>query len=371
MNRELLKQIDGFIGRILVSLAPSPPPPKEPVGYPHSILLIRPGGIGDAVLLAPTTFQLKHSHPDATITVLAEQRNAGVFALIPDVDRVYCYDRPSEFLAVVCNSYDVVIDTEQWHRLSAVVARLVRSPIKIGFATNERRQMFTHGIAYSHDDYETESFLRLVSTLCIETTTTTDLAAPFLTIPEQVKSRAHNLLETLQSKSYLVIFPGASIAERRWGAERFREVAILLANTGLPIVVVGGSVDQQDAAIITENLGVNLAGKTSLAETAAVIAGAALFIGADSGLLHIAVGLDILTVSLFGPGIAAKWAPRGDKHRVINHELPCSPCTRFGTTPPCPFHVRCMREITPVEVFDAAMQLLSATNPCRQKNLAG
>ncbi|MGE3549691.1 MAG: glycosyltransferase family 9 protein [Geobacter sp.] len=360
MNRELLKQIDGFIGRILVSLAPSPPPPKEPVGYPHSILLIRPGGIGDAVLLAPTTFQLKHSHPDATITVLAEQRNAGVFALVPVVDQVYCYDQPSEFLAVVRDSYDVVIDTEQWHRLSAVVARLVRAPIKIGFATNERRRMFTHTVPYSHDDYETESFLHLVSTLCNETTT--NLTAPFLTIPEQVKTRAHKLLEPLQCKPYLVIFPGASIIERRWGTKKFREVARLLVGTGLQIVVVGSSVDQQDAAIIAENLGVNLAGKTSLAETAAVIAGAALFISADSGLLHIAIALDVPTVSLFGPGIAAKWAPHGDKHRVVNHNLPCSPCTKFGTTPPCPYNVRCMQEITPAEVCEAALQLLKEKN---------
>ena len=361
MNIRLVKTIDGLLVRALVSLLPAPAiPPVQPL--PHSILLIRPGGIGDAVLLAPTTFQLKHSHPDATITVLAECRNAGVFALIPVVDHVYCYDRPSEFLVAVRGSYDVVIDTEQWHRLSAMAARLVRSTIKIGFNTNERRRMFTHTVPYSHDDHETESFLRLLGTLFNETTTTTVLAAPFLTIPEQVKSRARKLLEPLQSKPYLVIFPGASIAERRWGAERFREVARLLTGKGLPIVVVGSSVDQQDAAIITENLGVNLAGKTSLAETAAVIAGAALFIGADSGLLHIAVGLDIPTVSLFGPGIAAKWAPRGDKHRVINQELPCSPCTRFGTTPPCPFHVRCMREITPVEVFDAAMQLLKEKN---------
>jgi len=358
---KLLKGIDWLLGVPTVELLAHLPLQVATIrGECHAILLIRPGGIGDAVLLAPTILRLKRSYPDATITVLAERRNAGIFALVPVVDRVYCYDRPSEFLAALRGSYDVVIDTEQWHRLSAVVARLIRAPIKIGFATNERQRMFNHTVLYSHDDHETESFLRLVGTLCIETTPTTNLAAPFLTIPAQVKSRAHNLLEPLQNKPYLVIFPGASIAERRWGAEKYREVARLLAGTGLPIVVVGGSVDQQDAAIITENLGVNLAGKTSLAETAAVIAGAALFLGADSGLLHIAVGLDIPTVSLFGPGIAAKWAPRGDKHRVINHELPCSPCTRFGTTPTCPFHVRCMREITPVEVFDAAMQLISA-----------
>ena len=359
MNIRLMKTIDGLLGRTLTRLLPVP---ADTAGQPlpQSILLIRPGGIGDAVLLAPALLRLKQSHPNATITILAERRNASIFALIPVVDQVFCYDRPSEFLAVVRDSYDAVIDTEQWHRLSAVVARLIRAPIKIGFTTNERRRMFTHTVPYSHDDHETESFLRLVGTLCIEATTTTHLVAPFLTIPEQVQSRTRKLLEPLQSKPYLVIFPGASVAERRWGAENFRAVARLLADTGLLIVVVGSSVDQQDAVIIAENLGISLAGTTTLAEAAAVIAGAALFISADSGLLHIAVALDVPTVSLFGPGIAAKWAPHGDKHRIINHNLLCSPCTRFGTTPPCPHHVRCMQEVTPIEVVEAVMQLISA-----------
>lgn len=357
MNVHLAKNLDLLIGCPLASLLPLPY--KNPLSSaPRSILLIRPGGIGDAVLLAPAIHALKITFPSLHISVLAEQRNANAFALIPDVDQVYCYDRPSEFIDALRSSYEMVIDTEQWHRLSAVVTRLVRAPIKIGFNTNERRRMFTHTVPYSHDDYETESFLRLVGTLCNGTTRTNDLAVPFLAIPEQIRCRASKLLEPLQDKPYLVIFPGASIAERRWGADRFREVARLLAGKGLQIVVVGSSVDQHDATIISENLGVNLAGTTSIAETAAVIAGSALFISADSGILHIAVGLDVPTVSLFGPGIAAKWAPRGDKHRVINHNLPCSPCTRFGTTPPCPHHVRCMQEITSAEVFEAAMQLL-------------
>lgn len=359
MNVRVAKRLDLLVGRPLTSLLPSPSKAPLPAA-PRSILLIRPGGIGDAVLLALAINCLKRNYPDATITILAERRNAGIFTLMPVVNKVYCYDRPLEFLAVVRDSYDVVIDTEQWHRLSAVVARLIRAPIKIGFATNERQLMFTHSVPYSHDDHETESFLNLVNILCNETKILTHITAPFLTISEQVNSRTRSLLKPLQNKQYLVVFPGASVVERRWGAEKYREVARLLAGTGLPIVVVGSSVDQQDATSIAENLGISLAGTTSLAEAAAVIAGAALFISADSGLLHIAVALDVPTVSLFGPGIAAKWAPHGDKHRIINHNLLCSPCTRFGTTPPCPYNVRCMQEIKPTEVVEAVMQLISA-----------
>lgn len=360
MNIRFVKLFDAYIGRLLTSLLPTPAPHRVQTP-PNSFLIIRPGGIGDAVLLAPTIRLIKTIHPDSQLTILAEHRNAGVFELIPGVNQLYCYDTPSEFVQTLRSNYDVVIDTEQWHRLSAVATRLIPAPLKIGFATNERRRMFTHSAPYYQDNYEVESFLRLVGILFNETASTIDLAAPFLTIPKNVKNRVNMLLEPLHDHPYLVIFPGASIAERRWGAENYRTVACkLAANTGLKIVVVGGIVDQAEASLIADDKGFNVAGKTSLSETAAIIAGAKILLSADSGLLHIAVGLDIPTVSFFGPGIAAKWAPRGSKHRILNHHLHCSPCTKFGTTPPCPYNVRCMQEITTLEVVEATMSLLTS-----------
>jgi len=77
-------------------------------------------------------------------------------------------------------------------------------------------------------------------------------------------------------------------------------------------------------------------------------------------VLHIAVGLGVPTVSLFGPGRAKKWAPRGERHVVISKELPCSPCTTFGNTPPCPYNVRCMSDITVDEVVNAVTMLLTS-----------
>ncbi len=70
-------------------------------------------------------------------------------------------------------------------------------------------------------------------------------------------------------------------------------------------------------------------------------------------------GLSVPTVSLFGPGIANKWAPPGEQHIVINHKLPCSPCTRFGTTPPCPIGAKCIQDISVGEVFTAAQEILA------------
>ncbi|GFE58497.1 heptosyltransferase [Geobacter sp. AOG1] len=339
-----------MIGSIVTACLPSAQ--VRPLSSPRNFLLIRPGGIGDAVLLVPAILALKDMYPDARITVLAEKRNGAVFTLCPAIDEILHYDRPGELLSAIRSRYDVVIDAEQWHRLSAVVARIVSAPWSIGFATNGRKKLFSHPVPYSHDDYEADSFSHLLGPLGLMS----DVPVPvsFLTVPEVARRQADKLLEVLSGNSFVTIFPGASIPERRWSEERFAAVAALLNERGVSVVAVGGG---EDAAvgerILAGRRGVNLAGKTSLLETAAVIARGRLLVSGDSGVLHLAVGLGKPTVSLFGPGIVRKWAPRGPSHIVLNKGLPCSPCTKFGYTSKCSINARCMADITVDEVIQA------------------
>mgnify|MGYP000889832690 FL=1 len=351
MNTRIVKKLDSVVGPILTALIPSP---EQPVlaAPPASVLVIRPGGIGDAVLLAPALNCLKKKLPNARITVLAERRNAGVFQLVPAADRVLCYDTPKGLYEALRDSYELVIDTEQWHRLSAVVARMIRADSRFGFTTNERSRMFTRTFPYSHDDYETDSFARLFEPICGEM----KFSPPFLTVPQDARQSARTKLKPLNDKSYVVLFPGASIPERRWGAARFRGIAERLEADGYSVVAVGAATDMDDGAVICGGTGLNMAGKTSLAETAAILEGSALLIAGDSGVLHIAAGLGIPTISLFGPGRQAKWGPRGENHRIINLNLPCSPCTTFGTTPECSTNGRCMQEITVDTVWGVLKQ---------------
>ncbi|HIJ86710.1 MAG TPA: glycosyltransferase family 9 protein [Desulfuromonadales bacterium] len=358
MNIRLMKLLDAAVGRIATSVFPAPSRINPPSTI-TSLLLIRPGGIGDALLLAPAIRTLNINYPRAQITVLAERRNAGAFSLIPGVAEVFCYDRPRELFQALQSRYDIVIDTEQWHRLSAVVARLVSAQVKIGFDTNERRRMFTHVISYSHDDYEAVSFAHLVEPLGIGAGGGA-LGVSFLSIPDAASAKTDILLASLSDEFFITLFPGASITERQWGADRFQRVAEILTDFGIKTVVVGGNEDQHQGEVIVGNgPGRNLAGMTSLSETAAIIKKSAMLLSADSGVLHLAVGLGVPTVSLFGSGRVKKWAPEGEYHHVINKELPCSPCTIFGNTPACPDSVRCMRNITVDEVVNAVTTLLT------------
>lgn len=336
--------------------------PNTAVFTQGRLLVIRPGGIGDAVLVANTINYVKKSLPFFHITVLAEKRNLGVFSLITAVDEVLSYDCSREFFQALRGHYDVVIDTEQWYRLSAVVARMVRAPVKIGFGTNNRFRLFSHAIKYDENAYEGDMFLDLLKPLGLDC----DSDSVTLVLPQESVFRAKQLLQPLCTEPFVVIFPGSSIPEKRWGVERFSCVVKCLVNDGYKAVVVGGHEDRVESEIIVGDAGLCLAGMTTISETAAVIACSKLVISGDSGVLHIAAGLNIPTVSLFGPSSVMKWAPRGKKHVVLNHPQPCSPCSKYGTIPSCPIEVRCMKEITPDEVVEAARRLLSQPPELKQ-----
>ena len=146
MNKiNFLKSLDKALGKPLISLLSIRwAPRRNTLGIARRILFIRPGGIGDATLLLPAIKKLIAKFPETHIDVLCEKRNADIFKLAEDVNNLYLYDRGLELLACLKNTYDVVIDTEQWHRLSAVIAHLTGAPIRIGFDTNERSKLFTH-----------------------------------------------------------------------------------------------------------------------------------------------------------------------------------------------------------------------------------
>lgn len=322
---------------------------------PRSVLFIRPGGIGDAVLLIPALRTLQAAYPACRIEILAEKRNASAFDLCPGIAAVHRYDVPSELLGVLRRSFDVVIDTEQWYRLSAVITRLVRAQETIGFATNERGRLFTHPVQYSMGEYEAFSFLKLLAPLGIPVPA--ELEVPFLSLPQTARDAAQRLLAPLDGKPFAAIFPGASVPQKEWGEERFRHVAATLAASGIAVVVVGGAGERAAAKVIASDAGaLDLSGKTSLLESAAVVGAARVLLSGDSGLLHLAAGLGTATVSLFGPSDPAKWAPRGAPHTVFRSTSSCAPCARWGSIPDCVDGGSCL-DAEPSAVAAAVLEL--------------
>ncbi len=374
-----LKGFDSIFGRLACSLARATVKPRKDAiheikcpslntAFPEKIkiLVIRPGGIGDAALLYPALKALRESFKDSIINVLAERRNAGILKVCPYISNVFLYDfrPPIELFKTILANYDIVIDTEQWHRLTETAAYLTRAPIRVGFGTNERAELFTHPVPYSHNDYEVYSFLNLVSAVT-EIRYDFNENEPFIPLDSNLISQIRPAFLEFRKKwgTTAGVFAGATIPERRWGMENFAETSKKLSQEGIGTVIVGGRADLKDVKKFEENVGreniLNFVGKTSLIETAAIISQVDLFVTSDTGLMHIAYGVGTPTVSLFGAGIQRKWAPIGKNHIAINNDQFCSPCTKFGYTPRCPYSVKCLKNITVDEVKEAVLKLLS------------
>ena len=362
MKATLLKRLDALAGPLVTRLL-GKAGGSLLAGSPRSALVIRPGGIGDAVLLVPALRALMAASPECRIDILAEKRNASAFLLCPGIGTVHRYDSPSGLAAALKGGYDLVVDTEQWYRLSAVIARLSRAPRSIGFSTNDRGRLFTDPVSYAQQDYEAYSFFRLLAPLGIEPPS--EIAAPFLTLPASAAYAAKRLLAPLKGRPFVALFPGASIPKKEWGGANFRATALALSSAGVAVVVVGGEDARLAGDVIAEGgVALNLAGKGTLAESAALIARAQLLVSGDSGLLHIAAGVGTPTVSLFGPSDPVKWGPKGEGHLAFSPALPCAPCSMFGTVPPCGGDVRCM-DATPAQVADAVLRILDGSGKAR------
>ena len=188
--------------------------------------------------------------------------------------------------------------------------------------------------------------------------------SPYFSPTNQEREKVNALLADIK-KEVVCMFPGASIREKLWPTDRWSKVADELWKLGKQSIIIGGmaEIDMSQKIMDAANSPIlNLCGKLSLSETAALFDRSRLLISTDSGILHIGAMCNIPTVSLFGPGIADKWGPKGERHRIINKKLPCSPCTKFGTTPPCPNRQECMTGITSNEVIDAAIDLLEESH---------
>ncbi|MGQ9889157.1 MAG: WecB/TagA/CpsF family glycosyltransferase, partial [Aggregatilineales bacterium] len=157
---------------------------------------------------------------------------------------------------------------------------------------------------------------------------------------------------------------------RRWDAAGFAAVADALhAERGAQIVLVGGPDD--DAAAVKAAMRtapLDLSGKTTLPELAALLASANLFIGADSGVMHLAAAAGVPVVAIFGPSNHAAWSPWTPHGRaaVIRSGPACSPCSYVGYSvglrEGCPART-CMRMVTPERVLNAARALLDSAPP--------
>ncbi len=158
---------------------------------------------------------------------------------------------------------------------------------------------------------------------------------------------------------YVVLHPGASVPARAWPVHRCAEAVEALADAGHRVLVTGGPGERDLTAAVAGTRGVDLGGTTTLAETAALLDGAAAAVVGNTGPAHLAAAVGTPVVSLFSPVVpAARWAPPGVPTVLLgDQDAPCR-LTRARECP-VPGHP-CLTSVTAGDVVAAVEKVIAA-----------
>jgi ADP-heptose:LPS heptosyltransferase len=188
-------------------------------------------------------------------------------------------------------------------------------------------------------------------------------SAPQLFIKDSVQDKILKLIsdQGFNKNEFISLAPSAAHELKKWPKEYWQQLVQIWP---VKFIILGGPTDLflQEIQVIASKRILNLAGKLSYEESAAVIAHSQLLITNDTGLLHVSEQLGHPTIALMGP------APFGYPSRynttiILEKELPCKPCSKHGQGP-CrnPNYHECLRDIKPQFVLTTALKQLSISN---------
>jgi ADP-heptose:LPS heptosyltransferase len=156
--------------------------------------------------------------------------------------------------------------------------------------------------------------------------------------------------------AYVVVHPGASVPARAWPADRWAESVRALADEGRRVIVTGSTAETKLTRSVAAGIGIDLGGRTTLAELAGVLAAADAVVVANTGPAHLAAAVGTPVVSLFAPTVpAVRWAPYAVPRVLLgDQDAPCRGSR--ATVCPVPGHP-CLSGITAQEVVAAVDKL--------------
>lgn len=325
----------------------------------------------------PALRLLKKAFPESYVTWAAEEPSAGLLKGDPDIDEVFVVKR-REWTSGILNlsnlagfvgafaglrrkNFDIAIDF-QCNLRSGIVTFCSGARIRIGF-TPGRVKEHSHVFYTKHANlpktpmHRVKKNMLLLKALGVEPE-----LLPAGLAPDTDGASVMDFLKKkrILSKRIVTIHPGVSKfgAYKQWRPEGFAEVARRLANDkNTAVIITWGPGERALADDVTSRAGsgVFLGPKPKgLKDLAYLLKRSELFVGCDTGPLHMAAAVGTSAVAIFGPKDPAVYGPVGEGHIVVRKDIECSPCDKRTCPEP-----RCMEMITADEVYNACKNILS------------
>lgn len=345
------------------------------------ILIVKLSSIGDVIMATPVAKALRFAFPDSHISWIVEPKAKDVIQGNPYVDEVIVWERPPMVgwnpMSLVAmwmslqhlgkelraRKFDITIDLQGLMR-SALVARQSGARRILGYANGREgsRLFYTHRFRSPGNSRCPQDYLDMLRLLGIRSADT----EKHIPVSEEDRSYAQTLLDGEKSlcmpgpARIVALAPATTWPQKHWTVEGWAGLAdgLISEHNALPVFLGAPG----DAALISRIQGLMnnkascLAGKTTLKQAAAVIQRSDLFVGVDTGLLHMSTALCRPSIGIFGATGWRHLAGEENLH-VVAKDMPCMPCMRHPTCS----DTDCMRAVTSQEVLDRGGRWLNGT----------
>lgn len=349
----------------------------DSLAHPKRILIVKPSSLGDIVHAFPLVDQIRHHDPDAIVDWVANREFVPLVQRHSGVRRVFSFPRSdwgkASFFSSLnvfrhdlrMESYDFILDAQGLLR-SAMIARLARGKEIIGFEDaregapilySQRVRVTPESGGFVHAVHRNLTLLEPLGLVA-------QYRPASLRFTEEDRLKLASILagEGLsEGGKYIVVHPGAKRAIKQWPPIYFSELLTRLKQVfpDVSLVLVGSAADRDLLAEISGRTRVSpvvLAGKVPVDLLPLLFGPASLYIGNDSGPLHLAVLSGTRSLSFYGSSSPGRTGPFGDKaqHITMGDPVPCSPCGDFRLS--CS-HQSCLVGVTPEQVVDRILEM--------------
>ncbi len=330
------------------------------------IVIRTPNWMGDSIMSLPSIYSIKKNFPNAQIWVAAREWLKDIFLNSDYITGVIPLLKENSYSNFYKNIHKLKIENFDIGILftnsfsSALLFFLANIPQRWGYAKEGRGVFLTKAIKLKNKFQKHQIFyyLNLLDKLGLK------IENPILHLKvnkEEIEWVNKTLKQLkISSKSLIIgINPGSFYGSaKRWPTENFAKLATKFVTELKAEVFIFGSKKEESIGNRIYSLAnkkiYNFIGKTNLRELIALISKCNLFITNDSGPMHIANALRIPVIAIFGPTNPEYTSPFHPPFKIIQKKVPCAPCKHRD----CPSEHKCMKDISPEEVFEFSKSLL-------------